>query len=104
MGPFTHIEGITFSIVPKKAPGEYQPIHHYSFTKGGSVNDAISEHLWLVRYVSFHQAVRMIQHCGPGAELVKCDIKSALLLLPMHPDNFDLFLSMSFYIWAGPSL
>lgn len=28
--------------------------------------------------------------CGRGAELAKCDIKSAFRLLPVHPADFDL--------------
>lgn len=44
-------------VVAKKTAGEFRLIHHLIFLQGGSVNDAIPEHLCLVKYTSFDQAV-----------------------------------------------
>lgn len=44
----------------------------------------------------------MMRDCGAGAELAKCDIKSAFRLLPVHPADFEL-LSFSFkgnFMWT----
>ncbi|XP_054843457.1 uncharacterized protein LOC129335043 [Eublepharis macularius] len=82
-------------VVPKKAAGEFRLIHHLSYPRGSSVNDAIPEHLCSVRYTSFDQAVKVVRRCGVGAEMAKCDIKSAFRLLPVHPDDFEL-LGFSF--------
>lgn len=32
----------------------------------------------------------MVRSCGIGAEMAKCDIKSAFWLLPIHPNDFEL--------------
>ncbi|XP_067322974.1 uncharacterized protein [Anolis sagrei] len=77
-------------IVPKKAIGEYRLIHHLSYPRGGSVNDAIPDEQCSVSYTSFDTAVRLVRRYGPGAELAKCDIKSAFRLLPVHPADFEL--------------
>lgn len=88
--PFPALRVSPLGIVPKKTPGEHRLIHHLSYPKGDSVNDAIPELLCSVRYTSFDQAVQMVKRCGPGAEMAKCDIKSAFRLLPVHPEDFDL--------------
>lgn len=49
------------------------------------VNDSIPEQLCMVRYTLFDQAVKVV--CS---KMAKCDIKSAFLLLPMHPKDFKL--------------
>ena len=41
-------------------------------------------------YTSFDTVLCMIQSCSVGAELAKCDIKSVLHLLPVHPKHFEL--------------
>ena len=75
-------------MVPKKAPGELCLIHHLSYPVGESVNDKIPQELCTVRYTSFDAAIRMVRSCGTGAELGKSDIKSAFLLLLVHPEDF----------------
>lgn len=48
-----------------------------------------------MRYTSFDKLVAIVRGCGQGVELVKCDIKSAFRLLPVHPADFEL-LGFSF--------
>lgn len=38
----------------------------------------------------FDQAVKVIHSCGVGAELAKCNIKSAFGFLLVHLSDFDL--------------
>lgn len=95
LGPFAEpplpdLRVSPLGVVPKKAPGDYRLIHHLSYPKGASVNDAIPGDLCSVRYTSFDQALGMVRRCGWAAELAKCDIKSAFRLLPVHPGDFNL--------------
>ncbi|XP_067323909.1 uncharacterized protein [Anolis sagrei] len=95
LGPFPepptpHFRVSPLGIVPKKAAGEYRLIHHLSYPKGDSVNDAIPDEQCSVSYTSFDAAVRLLRQYGTGAELAKCDIKSAFRLLPVHPADFEL--------------
>ena len=88
LGPFPTppIERLRVSplgIIPKKAQGEFRLNHHLSFLEGTSVNDAILPELCTVRYISFNEAVSMVRRCGVGAEMAKCDIKSAFRILPV---------------------
>nr|XP_008117750.1 PREDICTED: uncharacterized protein LOC103280454 [Anolis carolinensis] len=88
--PVPNLRVSPLGIMPKKAPGDFRLIHHLSFPKGESVNDAIPSELCSVRYTSFDDAVLRVRRQGPGAELAKCDIKSAFRLLPVHPQDFEL--------------
>lgn len=77
-------------VVPKKAPGKYWLIHHLSFPSGASVNNGIPKELCTVQYTSFDQAVCMVQGCGTGAFMAKCNIELAFRLLPIHGKDFSL--------------
>lgn len=77
-------------VVPKKEPNKFRLIHHLSFPKGGSVNDAIDQEACSVTYTSFDAAVRWVRHYGKGALMAKADVESAFRLLPVHPESFRL--------------
>lgn len=93
--PVPNLRVSPLGVVPKKAPREFRLIHHLLFPEGSSVNNTIPEHLCSVWYTSFDSAVAMVRECCLGAELGKCDIKSAFCLLPIHSEDFDL-LGFSF--------
>lgn len=82
-------------VVPKKEQGEFRMIHHLSWPEGQSVNDFIADADSRVLYASVDDAVRLVRVCGQGAELAKCDVKSAFRLLLIHPADFSL-LGMQF--------
>lgn len=88
--PLANLRVSPLGVVPKKVPGEYRLIHHLSYPKGSSVNDAIAPELCSVRYASMDHALSIIRSCGPGALMAKCDIQSAFRLLPVHPEDFCL--------------
>lgn len=77
-------------VVLKKEPNKFRLIHHLSFPKGGSVNDAIDQGACSVTYTSFDAAVGWVRRYGKGALLAKVDIESAFRLLPVHPESFRL--------------
>lgn len=63
LGPFIAPPMLTLCIsplgvVPKKAAGKYQLIHHLSYPWGDSVNDSILDKLCTVCYTLFDQALR----------------------------------------------
>ena len=78
-------------IVSQKPLCEFRLIHHLSYPAGESVNGRIPQELCTVWYTSFDAAVCMVRACGHGVEMMKCDIKSAFHLLPVHPADFELF-------------
>ena len=106
LGPFKHpsLENLQVSplgVVPNQNKGEYRLIQRLSYPEEESVNDAIPEELCTVCYASFDEVVHMVCRCGIGAELAKCDIKSAFCILPVHPLDFDLldfYFQGSYYI------
>ena len=76
-------------------------IHHLSYSEGVLVNGASPQELCTVHYTFFDEAVHMVQKCGVGVELAKCDIKLAFRIFPVHPLDFDLLgfhFQGSFYI------
>lgn len=77
-------------VVPKKENNKFRLIHHLSFPKGGSVNDAIDPEACSVTYTSFDAAVGWVRRYGKGALMAKADVESAFRLLPVHPDSFRL--------------
>ena len=88
--PLPNLRVSPLGVVPKKAAGQFRLIHHLSYPKGASINDAIAPELCSVRYASVDQAVVIVRACGPGALMAKCDIQSAFRLLPVHPSDFCL--------------
>ena len=108
MAPLETLQVSPLGIVPKKAQGEFRLINHLSYPEGNLVNDAISQELCTVHYTSFDEAVNMVRTCDVGAELAKCNIKSAFWTLSVHPRDFDLLgfcFQGSFYrehyLWAA---
>ncbi|XP_054835512.1 uncharacterized protein LOC129329840 [Eublepharis macularius] len=85
--PLPNLRVSPLGVVPKKTPGEFRLIHHLSYPRGSSVNEAIPPELCSVRYASFDHAVRLVRACGRGALMAKCDIQSAFRLLPIHPSD-----------------
>lgn len=102
--PVPNLRVSPLGLVPKKVEGEYRLIHHLSYPEGRSVNDQIPHELCSVHYTSFDTTIRMIRACGVGAELAKCDVKSAFRLLPVHPADFELLGLGFFIIWTEPFL
>lgn len=88
--PLSNLRLSPLKVVPKKAPGKYRLVHHLSYPKGGSVNDAITAELCNVCYTSLDHAVNIKRGCSPGALMAKCDVQSTFCLLPIHPEDFCL--------------
>lgn len=77
--PLPNLSISPLGIVPKKTPLEFMLVHHLSYLRGSSMNDAIDLKLCFVKYASFDSAVAMVIRLGKGALLVKCNIKSTIL-------------------------
>lgn len=88
--PLPKLRVSPLAVVPKKVAGEYRLIHHLSYLKGASVNDAITPELCSVRYASLDDASSIIRSCVLGALLAMCDFQSVFRLLPVHPVDFCL--------------
>lgn len=90
VAPLDNLVVSPLGVVPKKEPGKFRLIHHLSFPKGGSVNDAKDQGECSVTYTSFDAAVGWVQRYGKGALMAKADVESTFRLLPVHPDSFRL--------------
>ena len=77
-------------VIPKKGPSEFRLIHHLSYPKGNSVNDAISDYCSSVKYASVSDAITAIKAIGEGCFSAKTDIKSAFCIIPIHPADYSL--------------
>ena len=66
-------------------------------SKGGSVNDGISNELASLSYVSVEDVVAIVLELGRGALMAKMDIKQAYRNIPVHPQD-RLLLGM---LWEG---
>lgn len=86
--PFLNLRISPLGVVAKNTPGELRLIHHFSFPKGGSLNEVIPHHLCMVRYTTLDEAVCLLWTCGTGALMGKKDIESAFQLLPVYLDDF----------------
>ena len=60
-----------------------------SYPPGNSVNDFIDEKLTAVQYSKFDNVISIIQTLCEHVKIGKIDIKSAFLLLPCYPGDFD---------------
>lgn len=82
-------------MVPKKSPRQHQLIH------------LLLTHMviqLMMAYISFDETVAMVACGSLGTLLSKCNIESALMLLPIFPGDFN-FLGITLgnfiiiYIW-----
>ena len=87
--PPAHISPL--GVIPKKnKPGKWRLIVDLSSPKGGSVNEGVDPEWSTLSYATVdHLAALVIQH-GPGALLVKADVKEAYQMTPVHPDDHHL--------------
>ena len=65
-------------------------IFDLSSPSGHSVNDGIPKELCSMSYISVDDAVHKILGTGPCSLLANIDIKSAFLLIPVHPADRQL--------------
>ena len=93
--PFANFRTSPLGVIPKKDPSEFRLIHHLSYPKGNSVNDAIPDYYSSVKYASVSDAITAIKAIGEGCFLAKTDIKSAFRIIPIHPADYSL-LGMKF--------
>ncbi len=76
-----------FGVIPKGHTGKWRLITDLSFPEGASVNDGTDRDLCSLRYTSVERVAQVALQLGPGALLVKLDVKSAYRLLPVHPED-----------------
>ena len=69
-------------LVPKH-DGGWRRIHDLSFPYGSSVNDGIPQDWGSLEYTTFDEAVDALLQQGPGALLVKRDLKDAFRHVPV---------------------
>ena len=87
--PLVHTSPI--GLVPKPhQEGKWRMIVDLSSPFHHSVNDGIWQELTSLSYAKVDEAVDIILHLGPGAELVKIDLKNAYRIVPIHPDDHHL--------------
>ena len=89
--PFPDFHISPLGVVPKKDPGTYRLIHHLSHPKGVSVNDHIPDEVVKVRYQTIDTAIHLIKTAGKGAFLAKTDVSEAFRIMPVRPDQYNLF-------------
>ena len=71
-------------------PGEFRLIHHLSYPRGSSVNDAIPREFASVNYATIDDAILAIKTLGRGCFMSKTDIKSAFRIIPINPKDYPL--------------
>ena len=78
-------------VVHKKHSTEWRTIYHLSYPEGDSINDYIPKDPYSLQYVRIDDAISILQQLGPGSFMAKTDLKSAFRLMPIHPDDWNLF-------------
>ena len=84
-----------FGVIPKaNKPGKWRLIVDLSFPHGSSVNDGISTRDASMAYSTIEDAGQIISKLGKSALLAKIDIASAFRIIPVHPDDRHLLVSL----------
>ena len=77
--------------VPIPGPANQAFTHQASpAPKGSSINDFVSHEEFSVHYSHFDDAIRMVVQASKGVLMAKLDIKSALHLCPVRPEDWEL--------------
>lgn len=85
-------------VIPKRnKPGKWRLIVDLSSPKGRSVNDGVDPELSTLSYATVDHLAALAISQGPGALLVKADVKEAYRMVPVHPDDHHLLAVM----WEG---
>ena len=61
-----------------------------SFPNGFFVNDGISSDHTSVKYATIDETIQLVKNASPGCFLGKTDVKNALRIIPIHPDDYGL--------------
>ena len=81
-----HLQISRFGVIPKKHRADkWHLIVNLSSPVGFSVNDATSQELCSVTYISIEHAIELVQAVGWGSRLAKLDLKEAYRAVPVHP-------------------
>jgi len=76
----------SIGVVPKRTDGiqtGWRGIFDLSCPDGRSVNDGIPTDYGVISYETLHTAIRMVAKVGPGARMIKRDLKSAFRYIPV---------------------
>lgn len=88
------------TLIPKKGSTSVDPIEStrlifdLSSPRGESLNDYTPQEVKSVKYPLFDKAIRMCLAEGRNCYLSKTDCKSAFLMLPLAPDQFQWVIMM----------
>ena len=88
-------------VVPKgHTPRQWRMITDLSFPEGSSVNDGVDSALCSLEYISVDRVAQVIADLGVGTLMAKIDIKSAYLIIPVHPGLFWDGNGRDRYLWT----
>ena len=88
--PLPNFQCHPIGVVPKKHSTEWRTIYHLSYLPGESVNDHIPKDPYSFQHVRVDDAISILKSLGPGEYMAKTDLKSALRIMPIHPDDWNL--------------
>ena len=57
---------------------------------GDSINDYIPKDPYALQFVRVDDAIHILKSLGPGSFMAKTDLKSAIHLIPVHPEDWHL--------------
>lgn len=91
-GKAGNVQVSPFGVIPKSSqPGKWRLILDLSSPRGSSVNDGINPQLCTLSYARVDDVAQRVRTLGRGTLLAKLDILSAYRIIPVHPDDRNLF-------------
>ena len=86
--PLPNLHVSSFGVIPKKGqPAKWHLIVNLSFPQGSSINDGIDPDEFSMHYIKLDQIISMVFKHGPGALIVKFDVKAAYRNIAVHPND-----------------
>ena len=76
-------------LVPKH-DGGWRAIYYLSAPYGSSINDSINPEDYALSYCSVIDAFAIVSALGKGTIMAKIDLKNALRLVPVRPEDWNL--------------
>ena len=87
--PLPNLRCSGLGVMPKKG-NKWRMIQHLSAPAGSSINDFIPKDAFSLHYSSVDDAVCLLVSAGPGALMVKADLKSAFRMIPVRLQDWEL--------------
>ena len=89
--PLPNLQCQPTGVDPKEHSVEWPTIYHLSYPEGNGINYHIPKDPYSLQLFRVDDAITILRSPDPGSFMAKTDFKSAFRLMPIHPEDWNLW-------------